>query len=93
MSWFQVSWFQVGWSQGGGPRGVFPGDSPAVDGGVAVSQPANPWQLLLLASGTQVDHGVVLRHHEVQRTHHVPAVRQTGRNTGGNTYLNNMTAW
>lgn len=49
---------------------------PPVDGGVALVEPLDGWQLVSGSHGTQVDQQVVLRDHQVQRTHNVPAGKQ-----------------
>lgn len=51
---------------------------PPVDGHVAPVEPPDGGQLVSGGHGTQVDQQVVLRDHQVQSPHNVPAVRCTG---------------
>ncbi len=48
---------------------------PPVDGGVTLSEPADPRQLVLLTSSTKIHDHIVLSDHQIQSSHHVPAGR------------------
>lgn len=45
---------------------------PAVDGGVAFSEPTDSWQFVLLTSSTEIHNHIVLRHHQLQSAHYEP---------------------
>lgn len=45
---------------------------PAVDGGVALSEPTDSWQFVLLTSSTEIHNHIVLRHHQLQSAHYEP---------------------
>lgn len=50
---------------------------PSVDGCITLSEPADSWQLLLLASSTKIHNHIVFCHHQIQSSNNVPAEIQT----------------
>lgn len=50
---------------------------PSVNGCITLSEPADSWQLLLLASSTKIHNHIVLCHHQIQSSNNVPAEIQT----------------